>query len=49
MVLISKYPEYMGRRFPILICMANVSDHDIRLDNAITKDILHVEDKQLSR
>jgi len=43
MVSIRSYPE-RGRRFPILICMTNVSDHDIRLDNAITKDILHVED-----
>jgi hypothetical protein len=44
MVSIRKYPEYMGSRFPILICMTNISDNDIRLDNAITKDILHVED-----
>src|SRR5258708_34085827 len=44
MISIRKSPEEGGRQFPILMCMTNISDHDIRLDNAITKDILQVQD-----
>ena len=44
MVSIRRYPEEGDHHFPILICMTNISDHDIRLDNAITKDILQVQD-----
>src|SRR5258708_17623009 len=44
MISIRKSPEEGGRQFPILMCMTNISYHDIRLDNAITKDILQVQD-----
>lgn len=33
-----------NEKLPLLICMVNFSSHDIRLDNAITKDIFHVVD-----
>jgi hypothetical protein len=33
-----------NEKLPLLICMANYSNHDVRLDNAITKDIFHVVD-----
>jgi hypothetical protein len=44
-VSIRNYPEIgSNEKLPLLICMANFSNHDVSLDNAITKDLFHVVD-----
>jgi hypothetical protein len=45
MVSIRPYPEFGSvEKLPLSICMTNISDQEVRLDNAITKDIIHVDD-----